>query len=73
MNEKLGEFILEGLRPGPRGDTRVSVSFDIDASGIVNVTAEDEDTRKAASIRLEASTGLSEDEVEELKFDSLDF
>ncbi|MEE2828070.1 MAG: molecular chaperone DnaK [Myxococcota bacterium] len=72
-NEKLGEFILEGLRPAPRGDTRVSVSFDIDANGIVNVTAEDEDTRKAASIRLEASTGLSEDEVEELKFDSLDF
>ena len=49
------------------------MSFDIDANGIVNVTAEDESTGTAASIRLEASTGLSEQEVEELRFDSLDF
>ena len=72
-NEKLGEFILEGLRPAARGDVRVAVSFDIDANGIVNVTAEDESSGQAASIRLEASTGMSEEEVEDLKFDSLDF
>jgi molecular chaperone DnaK len=72
-NEKLGEFVLEGLRPAPRGDVRIAVSFDIDANGIVNVTAEDEDTGRAASIRLEASTGLTEAEVEDLKFDNLDF
>ena len=72
-NEKLGEFVLEGLRPAPRGDVRIAVSFDIDANGIVNVTAEDEDTGRAASIRLEASTGLTDHEVEDLKFDNLDF
>jgi len=72
-NEKLGEFILEGLRPAPRGEVYVVVCFDIDANGIVNVTAEDEDSGRAASIRLEASTGLTEQEVEELRFDNLDF
>ncbi len=72
-NEKLGEFVLEGLRPAPRGDVRIAVSFDIDSNGIVNVTAEDPDTGRAASIRLEASTGLTEDEIDDLKFDNLDF
>ena len=72
-NEKLGEFILEGLRPAARGEVRIAVSFDIDSNGIVNVTAEDESSGQAASIRLEASTGLSDDEVEDLMFDNLDF
>ena len=72
-NEKLGEFVLEGLRPAIRGNVRIAVSFDIDANGIVNVTAEDESSGQASSIRLEASTGMSEEEVEDLKFDSLDF
>jgi molecular chaperone DnaK len=72
-NEKLGEFILEGLRPAARGDVRIAVAFDIDSNGIVNVTAEDESSGQAASIRLEASTGMSAEEVEDLKFDSLDF
>ena len=72
-NEKLGEFVLEGLRPAPRGDVRIVVSFDIDANGIVNVLAEDEESGRDASIRLEASTGLTDDEVEDLKFDNLDF
>jgi molecular chaperone DnaK len=72
-NEKLGEFVLEGLRPAIRGNVRIAVSFDIDANGIVNVTAEDESSGQGSSIRLEASTGMSEEEVEDLKFDSLDF
>ena len=72
-NEKLGEFILEGIRPAARGEVRIAVSFDIDSNGIVNVTAEDESSGQAASIRLEASTGLSDDEVEDLMFDNLDF
>jgi molecular chaperone DnaK len=72
-NEKLGEFVLGDLRPAPRGDVRIAVSFDIDASGIVNVSAEDPDSGQAASIRIEAGTGLSESEVEQLKFESLDF
>ena len=71
-NEKLGEFILEGLRPAPRGEVRIVVAFDIDANGIVNVTAEDPDTGQEASIRLEASSGLTSDEVEDLRFDGED-
>ncbi|MCO4769527.1 MAG: Hsp70 family protein [Deltaproteobacteria bacterium] len=76
-NEKLGQFILEGLRPAPRGDVKITVYFDIDGDGIVSVTAEESETGQAASIRLEASTGLSADEVkdlrEELSFDNLGF
>ncbi len=72
-NEKLGEFVLEGLRPAKRGDIKVAVSFDIDANGIVNVRAQDNETGKAASIRLEASSGLTAEEVEDLKFEDLDF
>ncbi|MBJ92945.1 MAG: molecular chaperone DnaK [Rickettsiales bacterium] len=68
-NQKLGEFILEGLRPAPRGEVKVSVSFDIDANGIVKVTAEDPSTRQVRSIRVEASAGLTEQEIEDLRFD----
>ena len=71
-NEKLGEFILEGLRPAPRGDVKITVYFDIDGDGIVSVTAEEGETGLAASIRLEASTGLTSEEVEDLRTE-LDF
>jgi molecular chaperone DnaK len=71
-NEKLGEFVLEGLRPAPRGDVKITVYFDIDGDGIVSVTAEESETGQAASIRLEASTGLSAAEVKDLRED-LDF
>ncbi len=71
-NEKLGEFVLEGLRPAHRGDVKITVYFDIDASGIVSVTAEEGETGQAASIRLEASTGLTADEVQDLRSE-LDF
>ena len=76
-NEKLGEFILQGLRPAPRGEVKITVYFDIDGDGIVSVTAEESETGQAAAIRIEASTGLSADEVkelrEELNFDNLGF
>jgi molecular chaperone DnaK len=68
-NQKLGEFILEGLRPAPRGEVKLAVSFEIDANGIVKVTAEDSVTRQSRSIRVEASAGLTEQEIEELRFD----
>jgi molecular chaperone DnaK len=71
-NEKLGEFILDGLRPAARGEVRIAVSFEIDANGIVNVSAEDPDTGIESSIRLEASSGLTQDEVEEMRFDGDD-
>ncbi len=68
-NQKLGEFILEGLRPAPRGEVKISVSFEIDANGIVKVTAEDPVTHQIRSIRVEASAGLTEQEIAELRFD----
>ena len=71
-NQKLGEFILEGLRPAPRGEVKLAVSFEIDANGIVKVTAEDPTTRQSRSIRVEASAGLTESEIEELRFDDGD-
>ena len=71
-NQKLGEFILEGLRPAPRGEVKVSVSFEIDANGIVKVTAEDSVTRQSRSIRVEASAGLTEQEIQDLRFDQDD-
>jgi molecular chaperone DnaK len=71
-NEKLGEFILEGIRPAARGEVRIAVSFEIDADGIVAVTAEDPDTGQEASIRLEASSGLTAEEVSDMRFDGDD-
>jgi len=71
-NEKLGEFVLENLPKAARGELKIEVSFDIDANGIVNVSAEDNITRSAQSIRVEASAGLTDEEVEALKFESRD-
>ena len=66
-NRTVGKFILDGLPPAPRGLPQVEVSFDIDANGILNVTAKDKGTGKEQKIRIEASTGLSKDEVERMK------
>jgi molecular chaperone DnaK len=66
-NKTLGRFILDGIPPAPRGVPQVEVTFDIDANGILNVTAKDKATGKAQSIRIEASTGLSKEEVEKMK------
>ncbi len=72
-NELLGEFVLSGLRAAPRGAVKVMVHFDIDANGIVQVTAEDIETKRSRSMELQASTALSEDEIEDMKFDNLKF
>ncbi|MFA6404569.1 MAG: molecular chaperone DnaK [Candidatus Paceibacterota bacterium] len=66
-NKSLGRFILDGIPPSPRGMPQVEVSFDIDANGILNVTAKDKATGKANSIKITASSGLSKDEVEKMK------
>jgi len=69
-NKTLGRFILDGLPPAPRGVPQVEVSFDVDANGILNVKALDKATSKEQSIRIEASSGLSEEEIEKMKKDA---
>lgn len=66
-NRKVGTFILDGIPPAPRGVPQVEVSFDIDASGILSVTALDKGTGKQQNIRITASTGLSKDEIARMK------
>jgi molecular chaperone DnaK len=69
-NKTLGKFILDGIPPAPRGVPQVEVSFDIDANGILNVSAKDKATNKTQSIRIEASAGISKDEIERMKKDA---
>ncbi|MGI6340828.1 MAG: molecular chaperone DnaK [Minisyncoccales bacterium] len=66
-NRSLGRFILNGLPPAPRGVPQVEVIFDIDANGILTVTAKDKASDKSQSIRIEGSLGLSEEEIEKMK------
>ena len=66
-NKSLGRFILDGLASAPRGMPQIEVSFDIDANGILNVSAKDKGTGKEQSIRIEASSGLSKEEIEKMK------
>ncbi len=66
-NKSLGRFILEGVPPAPRGVPQVEVTFDIDANGILNVTAKEKTTGKEQSIKITGSTGLSKDEVEKIQ------
>jgi molecular chaperone DnaK len=63
----LGRFILDGIPPAPRGIPQVEVSFDIDANGILNVSAKDKASGKSQSIKIEGSSGISKDEVERMK------
>ncbi|MBU2577318.1 molecular chaperone DnaK [Patescibacteria group bacterium] len=65
-NKSLGRFILDGIPPAPRGVPQIEVSFDIDANGILNVTAKDKATGKSQSVSIKGSTGLSNDEVEKM-------
>jgi len=69
-NKSLGRFNLDGIPPAPRGMPQVEVSFDIDANGILNVKAKDKTSGKEQSIRIEASSGLSEQEVEKMRQDA---
>lgn len=69
-NKTLGRFVLDGIAPAPRGLPQIEVSFDIDANGILNVKAVDKGTNKEQSIKIEGSSGLSEEEVTKMKADA---
>lgn len=69
-NKTLGRFILDGIPPSPRGIPQIEVIFDIDVNGILNVKAKDKATNKEQSIRIEASSGLSSDEIQKMKRDA---
>jgi molecular chaperone DnaK len=66
-NKSLGRFILEGIPPAPRGVPQIEVTFDIDANGILTVTAKDKATGKEQSIKITGSTGLTTEEIDKLK------
>ena len=66
-NKTIGRFHLDGLPPAPRGVPQIEVTFDIDANGIIQVTALDKATNKSQDIRIEASSGLTEEEIEKMK------
>ncbi|MBL7830288.1 MAG: molecular chaperone DnaK, partial [Saprospiraceae bacterium] len=66
-NRTVGRFILDGIPPSPRGVPQVEVTFDMDANGILNVSALEKGTGKKQNIRIEASTGLSKEEIEKMK------
>lgn len=66
-NKSLGRFVLDGIPPAPRGVPQVEVTFDVDSNGVLNVTAKDKSTNKEQSIRIEANSGLSEDDIERMK------
>ncbi len=67
QNRSVGRFILEGIPPAPRGLPQIEVTFDIDANGILSVSAKDKGTGKEQNIRVEASTGLSDEEIKRMK------
>jgi molecular chaperone DnaK len=69
-NKSLGRFVLEGIPPAPRGVPQIEVTFDIDANGILNVKAKDKTSGKEQSIRIEASSGLSEEEIKRMQKDA---
>ena len=66
-NKEIGLFHLDGIAPAPRGIPQIEVTFDIDANGILNVSAKDKATGKEQNIRIEASSGLSEDEIQRMR------
>ena len=69
-NKVLGRFHLDGIPPAPRGTPQIEVTFDIDANGILNVSAKDKATSKEQSIRIEASSGLTDEDIEKMKRDA---
>lgn len=66
-NKSLGRFVLDGIPPAPRGVPQIEVAFDVDSNGVLNVTAKDKTTGKEQSIRIEANSGLTEDDIERMK------
>ena len=66
-NRTIGRFHLDGIPPAPRGIPQIEVIFDIDANGILHVTAKDKATGKSQNIRIEASSGLSDAEIKKMK------
>ena len=66
-NRTLGQFHLSDIRPAPKGVPKIEVCFDVDANGILNVSAKDQDTGKEQKIRIEASSGLTEEEIKRMK------
>jgi len=71
-NRSVGRFILDGIPPAPRSVPQIEVTFDIDANGILKVSAKDKGTGKEQNIRIEASTGLSQEEIEKMKNEALE-
>ena len=67
QNKSIGQFNLDGIAPAQRGEPQIEVSFDIDANGILNVSAKDKGTGKEQKIRIEASSGLSQEEIDRMK------
>jgi molecular chaperone DnaK len=69
-NKKIGDFHLEGIPPAPRGVPQIEVTFDLDANGVLHITAKDKSSGKEANVRIENSSGISSDEVEKMKRDA---
>ena len=69
-NKRIGQFHLDGIPPAPRGTPKIEVTFDLDANGVLSVSAKDMGSGKQQSIRIEGSSGLSKDEVERMKRDA---
>lgn len=69
-NKSLGRFVLDGIAPAPRGMPQIEVTFDVDANGILSVKAKDKATNKEQSIRIEASSGLSKEDIERMQKDA---
>ncbi len=69
-NKSLGRFILDGMPPAPRGIPQVEVVFDVDSNGVLKVTAKDKSTNKVQTIRIEANSGLTPDDIERMKKDA---
>lgn len=69
-NKSLGKFVLDGIPPAPRGMPQIEVTFDVDSNGVLNVTAKDKSTGKEQSIKIEATSGLTEEDIEKMKADA---
>jgi len=69
-NKSLGQFVLDGIPPAPRGVPQVEVTLDVDSNGVLSVTAKEKSTGKEQTIRIEATSGLTEDDIEKMKKDA---